>query len=73
MSAPIALPIEGDVHLRIWLGGRAFDYRATHAAASSFMCEWRRKRKEAIELVMQSIDELGLLPRLPCERLFHDP
>ncbi len=71
MSIPAAFRVEGDVHLRIWLGGRSFDYRATYAAAQSFIREWRRVREETIELVLQSIGDLSLLPRLPCERLFN--
>ncbi|MGV9545718.1 hypothetical protein [Nocardia beijingensis] len=72
MTATVRHPIDGDVHLRIWLGGRVFDFRAAPAAASAFCTEWRRKRREAIELVTISHTDMSLLPRLPCEQLFHD-
>lgn len=62
-----------DVQLRIWLGGMAFDFRAAPAAAATFFTEWRRKRCEAIEMVTTARRDVGLLPRLPCEQLFHDP
>ncbi|WP_157126074.1 hypothetical protein [Nocardia mikamii] len=66
-------PSDSDVHLRIWLGDMAFDFRATRAAAHTFFTEWGHRRREAIELVVETLCDPRLLPRLPCERLFHDP
>ncbi|WP_063007198.1 hypothetical protein [Nocardia kruczakiae] len=65
--------LDSDVQLRIWLGGMAFDFRATRAAAHTFFTEWGQRRREAIELVVETLCDPCLLPRLPCERLFHDP
>lgn len=62
-----------DVHLRIWLGGVAFDYRATAIAAWSLMCDSQRRRWYGIELIRDSADTALLLPRLPNERLFLEP
>lgn len=68
---PLSLPsIESDVHLRIWLSGIPLDYRAASEVAYHFISEWRRNRCETIELVLRSVGDLRLLPRLPCERLF---
>ncbi|NKY45800.1 hypothetical protein [Nocardia cerradoensis] len=66
-------PLDKDVQLRIWLGGMAFDFRTTRTAALTFFTEWGRRRREAIELVTETPSDTSLLPRLPCERLFHDP
>ena len=60
-----------DVHLRIWLGGIAFDYRATATAARNFIRDWQRRHWYAIELILDSHEGFMLLPRLPNERLFH--
>ncbi|MFF0495648.1 hypothetical protein ACFYU5_04510 [Nocardia aobensis] len=51
----------------------AFDFRTTRTAALTFFTEWGRRRREAIELVTETPSDTSLLPRLPCERLFHDP
>ncbi|MGA4792456.1 hypothetical protein [Nocardia sp. AB354] len=65
-------PPNGDMHLRIWLGGLALDFRATRAAALVFFREWSEKRCEAIELITKSLRDISRLPRLPCEELFHN-
>ena len=65
--------VEGDVHVRIWLGGRALDFCAKPSAALAFYREWRRKRSEAIEIVATPIRERPFPPRLPCEQLFAQP
>jgi hypothetical protein len=64
---------EGDVQLRIWLGGMVLDFRASHEAAITFCSEWEQKRREAIELVISPLCDVGRLPPLPCEQLFRDP
>lgn len=69
----VLLGVEGDVQVRIWLGGRALDFRAKPSAALTFCCEWRRKRAEAIEIVDRPIRDRMFLPRLPCEQLFQQP
>lgn len=62
-----------DVHLRIWLGGLAFDYRATVEAAYNFIHDCRRRRWCAIEVILRS-GENGLPKnRLPNESLFVGP
>ncbi|MEV0364663.1 hypothetical protein [Nocardia fusca] len=66
-------PPAQDVHLRIWLGGIAFDYRAAAMAARTLIEDWQRKRWYAIELLPTSIQKCRLLPRLPNERLFLGP
>jgi len=73
MHAAAPQPLHSDVQLRIWLGDMAFDFRATRAAALTFFTEWRQKRREAIEMVTKPLCDVSLLPRLPCEQLFHDP
>ncbi len=60
----------GDVHLRIWLRGMPFDYAANVAAARHVIDDWTRYRWCTIELIRSTLDDLRLLPRLPCERLF---
>lgn len=62
-----------DVHVRIWLGGTAFDYRTAAAAVDNIVRDWRRKRWCTLEFVLGTID--GCLPetRLPNERLFLGP
>ncbi|MGW5107495.1 hypothetical protein [Nocardia sp. NPDC004123] len=67
------LRAQGDVHVRIWLGGTVFDYRATLAAARNLIHDCRRKCWCAIELIMQEIEESLPEARLPNERLFLDP
>lgn len=64
---------EDDVHLRIWLGGALFDYRAKGTAARNLIGEWARRRWYSIELVRTPVQDLKLLPRMPCERLFAEP
>ncbi|MFE3054094.1 hypothetical protein [Nocardia sp. NPDC059239] len=64
---------QGDVHLRIWLSGTVFDYRATLDAAQNLIRDCRRKCWCAIELIMQEIEESLPETRLPNERLFRDP
>ncbi len=64
---------EGDVHLRIWLGGALFDYRVTATAARNLIDEWARRRWYSVELVRTPARDLELLPRMPCERLFNGP
>ncbi|MGW4533672.1 hypothetical protein ACWEOI_22265 [Nocardia sp. NPDC004340] len=59
--------------MRIWLGGKAFDYRATLAAALNFIHDCRRRYWCAIELKMHEIEEPLPETRLPNERLFLDP
>ncbi|MFF3575047.1 hypothetical protein [Nocardia jiangxiensis] len=66
-------PPEGDVHVRIWLAGVVFDYRATAAAVRNLIHDWRRKHWCTIELIRDAIDAHRLLPRLPCEQLFLGP
>lgn len=68
-----ALHVHGDVQVRIWLGDRVLDFRATPTAALTFCCEWRRKRAEAIEILDRSTHDRMFLPRLPCEQLFQQP
>lgn len=63
-------PAHGDVHLRIWLGGMAFDYRAGVAAAYNLIRDCQRKRWCAIELMLHTVEECLPETRLPNERLF---
>ncbi|WP_433522321.1 hypothetical protein ACQPZ2_34950 [Nocardia pseudovaccinii] len=74
MTADARLRPGSDVHLRIWLGGMAFDYAATIVAARNVIHDWTRKRWFTIELIHYAVEECLLLPRLPYERLFsgHD-
>ncbi|WP_025348931.1 hypothetical protein [Nocardia nova] len=58
------------MHLRIWLGGIAFDYTAAAAAAGNLIRDWRRRPWYAIELVRDTTADHRSLPRLPNERLF---
>ena len=60
----------GDVHLRIWLGGIAFDYLAAAVAVNNLIRDWRRRPWYAIELIRGTAEEGLSLPRLPNERLF---
>ncbi|WP_433207357.1 hypothetical protein ACQP1G_21830 [Nocardia sp. CA-107356] len=59
--------------MRIWLGGTAFDYRATVAAAYNLIRDWQRKRWCAIEFILRAVDECLPETRLPNERLFLGP
>ncbi|MGF6887596.1 hypothetical protein ABIA39_006299 [Nocardia sp. GAS34] len=67
------LPEAEDVHLRIWLNGTALDYRATVAAASQLMRDWRQRRWCAIEFIANTVEECMPMTRLPNERLFLGP
>lgn len=64
---------EGDVHLRIWLSGVAFDYMAAAAAVPHLIHDWARNPWCTIELICGTAEDRRLLPRLPHERLFLDP
>lgn len=64
---------QGDVHVRIWLGKTAFDYRADFAAATNFVHDCRQKHWCAIELLIHRIEDFLPETRLPNERLFCDP
>ncbi|MBF6207890.1 MULTISPECIES: hypothetical protein [Nocardia] len=66
-------PIDGDVRLRIWLNGIAFDYRATVTAAYQLICDWQRRPWCSIELVVREVDDRLPMTRLPNERLFSGP
>ncbi len=66
-------PAHGDAHLRIWLGGTAFDYRAAVAAAHNLIGDWQRKPWCAIELILHTAEECLPETRLPNERLFLGP
>ncbi|BDU00090.1 hypothetical protein [Nocardia sputorum] len=70
MTAGKCHPSEGDVQVRIWLAGEVFDFVATASAARSLFCDSRRKDWCAMELIHTTAEDLRLLPRLPCERLF---
>ncbi len=63
---------QGDVHVRVWLGATAFDYRARVAAALNLIDDCRRKRWCAVELVRHSIEKHLPETRLPNERLYLD-
>jgi hypothetical protein len=67
------LPLEGDLHLRIWLAGMGLDYIATAEAVRNLVHDWERKCWCTIELMQEAIEDCRLLPRLPCERLFLGP
>ncbi|WP_405146689.1 hypothetical protein OG308_24040 [Nocardia salmonicida] len=73
MSDEAWFPSGRDVHLRIWLGGLAVDYRATLVAALNFMRDGQRNRWCAIEFISHPTSGCPALPRLPCERLFLGP
>ncbi len=66
-------PSAGDMHLRIWLGGVAFDYTATAVAVAHLIHDCMRKHWCTVELIHEAIGDCCLLPRLPCERLFLGP
>lgn len=63
-------PGHGDVHLRIWLGGMIFDYRATAIAVYNLINDWHRRHWCTIELILHTIEECPPKDRLPNERLF---
>ena len=64
---------ERDVHLRIWLGGTAFDYAFPVAAALGLIDDWTRKPWFTIEFVCGTAEDDLPLRRLPGERLFLGP
>ncbi len=66
-------PARDDVHLRIWLGGTAFDYRAAATTVHNLIRDWQRKRWCAIEIIEHTIGEMLPESRLPNERLFIGP
>lgn len=66
-------PGHRDVHLRIWLRGMVFDYRATAAAARNLIQDWHRKHWYTIEFSVRVTDGHLLKNRLPNERLFSGP
>lgn len=66
-------PDRGDVHLRIWLGSTAFDYRTSLIAAANLIHDWRRKHWCSIELFLGTTEEPLPETRLPNERLFLGP
>ncbi|WP_148306798.1 hypothetical protein [Nocardia nova] len=68
-AAPVP-PACDDVHLRIWLGGRAFDYRAAAAAVHNLIRDWQRRRWCAIEIVENTVADMLPENRLPNERLY---
>ncbi|WP_227983354.1 hypothetical protein [Nocardia spumae] len=72
-AGPAAHPARGDVHLRIWLNGTAFDYRAAAGAIHNLIRDWQRKRWCAIEIVEHTIEDMLPETRLPNERLFIGP
>jgi hypothetical protein len=65
--------VDDDVHLRIWLNGIAFDYRATVTAARQLIRDWQRRRWCAIEFIVHVAGERLPETRLPNERLFSGP
>ncbi|MFE6925460.1 hypothetical protein ACFVAV_30910 [Nocardia sp. NPDC057663] len=64
---------EGDVHLRIWLGGMAFDYTASATVVGNLIQDCRQRHWCTVELVSDSDEDNGPFPRLPCEQLFLGP
>ncbi|WP_433732235.1 hypothetical protein ACQP0C_08535 [Nocardia sp. CA-129566] len=72
MTAERWFPTEGDLHLRISMAGMVFDYTAAAVAVRNLIHDWRRRHWCTIELIREAVED-GLLPRLPCERLFLGP
>ncbi|MBF6222613.1 hypothetical protein IU479_31455 [Nocardia abscessus] len=66
-------PPLGEVHIRIWLAGQSFDYTVAATAVHNLIEDWTQKHWCTIELIRDSIEVRGPLPRLPCERLFLGP
>ncbi|MEU2091348.1 hypothetical protein [Nocardia beijingensis] len=62
----------GDVFVRLWVGGIAFDYVVSAAAVGNLLRDWAKSRWCTIEVVGNSSAE-HRPPRLPCERLFLGP
>jgi hypothetical protein len=57
-----------DVHVRIWLSGRAFEYVIAAAGVGNLIADWKRQRWcGAIEFFSAP---LSAVPRIPCERLY---
>ncbi|MFF0452844.1 hypothetical protein [Nocardia africana] len=67
------LPESNDLHLRIWLGGIAFDYRVAATAAAELIHDWERKRWCSMELMASTVEDRMPEARLPNERLFFGP
>ncbi len=67
------IPLDGDVHLRIWLADTPLDYATTATAARHFVDDCERRHWYTLELVDSTVAKCRLLPRLPCERLFDGP
>ncbi|NKY88601.1 hypothetical protein [Nocardia veterana] len=61
------------MHLRIWLHGTAFDYRAAAGAAYHLIRDWQRRRWCAVECIMDTREDHLPEERLPNERLFLGP
>lgn len=61
---------EGDVHVRIWLSGCAFEYLVAARAVGNLLADWKRQRWCGIEIVPASPRNRRRLPRIPCERLY---
>ncbi len=72
-AADAGCPASDDVHVRIWLNGVAFDYRAAAAALHNVIRDWQRKRWCAIEIIEHTVDDMLPEARLPNERLFIGP
>ncbi|MFF3567658.1 hypothetical protein [Nocardia jiangxiensis] len=72
-GAGVAVLTREDMHVRVWVNGMAFDYRAAQGVARNLIRDWHRKRWCAIELIAHTSE--GCLPetRLPNERLFLGP
>lgn len=57
-----------DVHVRIWLSGRAFEYLIAVAGVGNLVADWKRQRWcGAIEFFAAPTSGV---PRIPCERLY---
>ncbi|MFI5777615.1 hypothetical protein [Nocardia sp. NPDC051570] len=48
----------------------AFDYAAAPSVARAFIREFRRSHCDLVETIVDIAEDMELLPRLPCERLF---
>lgn len=72
-AADAGYPARADVHVRIWLNGVAFDYRAAATAIHNVIRDWQRKRWCPIEIIEHTIEDMLPETRLPNERLFIGP
>ncbi|MEV5649483.1 hypothetical protein AB0L57_14645 [Nocardia sp. NPDC052254] len=72
-AADAGYPARADVHVRIWLNGVAFDYRAAATAIHNVILDWQRKRWCAIEIIEHTLEDMLPETRLPNERLFIGP